>query len=224
MTKKICILKDRYKFISSIYEWGCCIASFNLIPRCRTVHFNQLNAGQSVLFVGVGEGQDALEAYFRGLEVTVLESSPAMLKRFRRRLKQNGLENKISIRNEDLFLADNNKKYDIVVSNFFLNVFSKKDLDKILELIKKQLRSGGQLIVSDFAPPKSPFWLSYLQKIYWYCIVTFFYFFAGNAFHKIENYEFLLKEKNLKIIQVRYFGIGAWKIFVSILAQKNLEN
>ncbi|WP_109832552.1 class I SAM-dependent methyltransferase [Reichenbachiella versicolor] len=54
-------------------------------------------------------------------------------------------------------------KYDYIISDFFLDLFSDEDLAKVIDLIKSMLRITGRLIVKDFGVPKTCYqsWLSY---------------------------------------------------------------
>ena len=48
---------------------------------------------------------------------------------------------------------DRQNHYDVVVVNFFLNVFSEKQMRDMLAYLVTLVRPGGKLLISDFATP-----------------------------------------------------------------------
>ncbi|MEZ5976217.1 MAG: methyltransferase domain-containing protein [Planctomycetota bacterium] len=61
------------------------------IWRSRVCQLEVLEPGQHVLFAGGGTGRAAVEAARRGLRVTLVDRSPAMLARARRRAARAGV-------------------------------------------------------------------------------------------------------------------------------------
>lgn len=124
-----------------------------------TAHLRDLRAGMTVLYVGVGGGMEALQfAYVtrsRG-SVIAVDSVPEMLDKARANFQiaagQNGWFNPDMVELRpgdalDLPVADGS--VDLAAQNCLFNIFVEDDLARALREIRRTLRPGGQLILSD---------------------------------------------------------------------------
>ena len=104
-----------------------------------------------MLYLGVGSGEDALAAARKGAEVTCVDTSAGMLERLRRRLEQEGLSAELLCR--DAFELDRPGVYDAVAANYFLNVFRRDGMRKMLRHALTFLKPDGRFMIADVAPP-----------------------------------------------------------------------
>ncbi len=122
----------------------CRVAMMPRIPRCRRV-----------LIVGEGDGRFLGEflRWFPSVEVDVVDASPGMLTRARRRIgiaAGNAVRFWNSDARMDPFPAGT---YDLVVTNFFLDCFDGQDLSAVICRLGEAVAPGGFWIVGDFRIP-----------------------------------------------------------------------
>lgn len=112
--------------------------------RMHTVdHINRFDG--RVLEVGVGTGI-SLPRYDRRLKITGVDLSPEMLKKARRRVARDGLDNVEAILEmdaSDMDFPDNS--FDVVVAMYVLTVVP--DPDKVMRELERVCRPSGQVIV-----------------------------------------------------------------------------
>ncbi len=211
-----------YESISSIYErlTALCTGGQNLAARLSQI--DDMHAGQRVLFVGVGPGEEALEAVRRGVEVTCVDLSPSMIEIVRQRFESAGLPGEFVCADIMEFEAD--EPFDVVVSNFFLNIFSRPMMLQMLTRLASLVRPGGDFVVADFASPRGNIMLRVRHWLY-YTIANVSHWMLGLCgLHRIYDYTEYYAALGLKLQNARYFrlsilGPGPW-IFLSMRATK----
>jgi len=215
---------DRYKLIGRFYDFMSRAYSGNAILNCKLamLRADTLTSGSKVLFAGAGHGRDAIKAAELGAHVTMLDISPTMMSKFEQHLSTHPRYNELRV---ELVLGDILKHekfehYDMVVANFFLNVFDKKTMDHLLNHLIKLCCSKGKVVIGDFSPPNGGFIQRILQQIYWYSAAIAFCAFAGNAIHRIYNYREILEKKGLVTLDHQFFPLFGKNFFHSILAEK----
>lgn len=106
--------------------------------------FLQPEVGLTVLDIGCGTGNYALELARKGLKVTGIDISTGMLAKARARAARENLEINFCLADaQDLPFADNN--FDIVLSVSSLEFFL--DLQRALNEAYRVLKPGGRLVV-----------------------------------------------------------------------------
>lgn len=213
-------MKDRYAFIGHFYDLVSNLYSGKSIQRCKVAMLDHLKPGDKVLFAGVGHGRDALYAAQRGADVTVVDLSETMLMKFSRLLEKQNVKVKVRQVHTDIMKFNETEKYDMVVANFFLNVFQHDMMVKVLEHLVKQAKPGAKVVVGDFAFPTGNVFARAFKVIYWYIAVVFFWLVAGNAVHNIYNYPELMKSLGLNVTEKKHFRLLALNCFWSVLGRK----
>lgn len=143
------MLKDtlkEYERLAPVYDrrWS------SYISRCTHETLERfprdLGEGMRVLDVGCGTGVllEAILRRFPAVRVTGVDPSPSMLQFARRRLPDHA--QLLDGRAEDLPVADS--QFDAVVSCSAFHYFDRPD--KALEEMKRVLKPGGQLIITDW--------------------------------------------------------------------------
>lgn len=124
-----------------------------------TVHFGDLKPTDTVLYVGVGGGLEALQfSYFtrRPNSVIAVDRVPEMLAKARENFGLAAGLNKwfdpnfIKLLEGDaLSLPVENNSVDVAAQNCLFNIFKENDLDKALAEMYRVLKPGGRLYMSD---------------------------------------------------------------------------
>ena len=211
---------DKYRLVGPIYDWLSAFYSGKSIHKCKIAMLDKLQPGDKVLFAGVGHGRDALHAARLGAEVTVVDLSETMLKRFQANLAKEGVEVSIRQVHSDIMKVEEVERYDMVVANFFLNVFHEDMMVKVLQHLIKLGKPGARVVVGDFSFPTGNVLTRLVKTLYWYGAVGFFWLFAGNAFHNIYNYPESMKKLGLRIHEQKHYKLLLLNCYWSVLGEK----
>ncbi|WP_371379913.1 arsenosugar biosynthesis arsenite methyltransferase ArsM [Sporomusa aerivorans] len=124
-----------------------------------TVHFGELNSRETILYVGVGGGLEALQfAYFtrRPHSVIAVDRVPEMLKKAREnfiaaeKLNPWFCSEFIDVKEGDARrLPVNDESVDVAAQNCLFNIFEGEDLMNALREIHRVLKPGGRVYISD---------------------------------------------------------------------------
>ncbi|HXY35705.1 MAG TPA: class I SAM-dependent methyltransferase [Planctomycetaceae bacterium] len=211
-----------YESISSIYERLNSLFTGGQNVAARLSQIEDMHAGQRVLYVGVGPGEEALEAARRGIRVTCVDLSPSMIEIVRKRFETADLPGEFVC--ADIMEFESEEPFDVVVSNFFLNIFSRPVMLQMLTRLVSLVRPGGDFVLADFAPPRGNIVLRVRHRLY-YTVANVSHWTLGLcALHKIYNYAEYYPALGLRLQSTRYFrlsilGPGPW-IFQSMRATK----
>lgn len=214
-------MQDRYWLMGHVYESMSRLYSARGIVHCREAMFDRIKPGDKVLFAGVGHGSDAIAAAQLGAEVTVVELSATMLDKFHGNLA--ALPDRLPIRavHGDILAFDEYERYDIVIANFFLNIFDDATMPKVVRHLTRMIRPQGHLVIGDFALPEEGGWLARsFRHLYWYAAVLTFWVVAKNPLHPIYDYRKTLAAHGLKLQDTRHFRLLGMPTFWSLLAQR----
>ncbi len=201
-------MSDSYKPVSKYYDLLSKCYSLGQIPRCRNAFTSNITADASVCFVGAGHGTEAILAAEQGAQVTVVDVSQSMLGEFQKNLDKasDSTRQRVTIILDDITQVL--ERYDIVVSNFFLNVFPEPQMLKMLDALLEKCNASGCLVIGDFIYQSERNGLiRLLQKLNWFFALKVFRLFVRNAQHPIYNYQPHLQERGWEQLETRHFGV-----------------
>lgn len=212
------MMRDNYRVISSIYNYCSWLYSFGAISACRDAAVAHLREGESICFLGVGEGAEAIEALRVGAKVTVVDSSKAMLSQFESRMDDEGYSmEQVNVHHEDAlgFLKHHMARYDVVVANFFLNVFDEHEMNQILDKMVDVCAEKGNIVIGDFwYDARANVFVQSLQKLNWWLALLIFRVLVRNAKHSIYVYDELLVARGCSVQHqqvFKVFGVGMYR-------------
>lgn len=209
-----------YESVAWLYDELAALYSLGRIGRSKAAHFAGIEAGDRILFAGVGRGSDALLALRRGAKVTAIDLSPAMLERFAHRLARAGLEAEL-LRSD---VADHrpDRPYDVVVANYFLNLFEEARAREMLSRLAQLVRPGGALLLADFARPLGGTVARAITNAYYRPVNWIAWALGFCARHPILDYRLLLEPMGFRIRSERRFPVlfGSNPAYVSIAAER----
>lgn len=212
---------DKYRAIGPVYEFLCKSYGGTAFDRCRISLLETIKPGTLILFAGVGHGADAVFAARKGAKVTVVELSLAMLEQFRKNAEAAGLSEQIQTIHGPIEDFNEVNAFDVVVANFFLNVFDKGAMHRILFHLIGLVRPGGSIILGDFSYAGSDSFLAKIVKnTYWFLANGMFWALAKNPLHSIYNYPVVLRELGLKKLTIKFTKMLNINFFWSIQAIK----
>lgn len=216
-------VKDKYRLIGPVYDLLSNLYSGKNIHECKVAMLStpHLNSGDKVLFAGVGHGSDAIHAAEKGAEVTVVDLSETMLRKFQESLVKQG-KTHLNIRqvHADIFTVSEQEQYDMVVGNFFLNVFPEDLMNKVLKHLISLAKPGGKVVVGDFAMPSGNPFARLFKQAYWYIAVSLFWLTSNNAMHQVYDYAASMQESGLKVQEKKYYELLGMDCYCAILGEK----
>lgn len=198
-----------YSRVAQFYDLLSWVYTGGQIARLKHSQAARFAPGTRVLYAGVGTGQELLSALAVGARPTALDASPAMLERAESRLGARASEVRFCC--EDVFAHAVPEPYDVVVANFFLNVFSEPLLPRVSRRLSDLVRPGGSLLVGDFAPPVDSRLERALQRAYYWPPLALFRLLTQNPWHPLYDYRPVVEGLGLRLVahdRVRIFGIG----------------
>ena len=156
---------NNYDSTAWFYEKVAHFFSGGKILACKRSQVPHFKKGERVLFAGSGGGEDALLAINKESDVTIVEMSGKMIDQAAKKFKDHPFEKNLKIHHQNIFDHQLKGTYDVVVANFFLNVFKEADMSKALNHLAYLLKPGGKLIIGDFSPPTGGFINKFVQKV-----------------------------------------------------------
>ncbi len=196
----------RYDHVAWCYETIARLGSFGAIPRLKAAQLELIPPGARVLYVGAGSGEDVVSAAARGFDVTALDRSPRMLRRLSARLERVGLRAKLI--EDDLLVYPATGSYDVVVANFFLNVFDPATVEAMLLRCRQHLADGGRLVIGDFRPPGSNLARRLLYNLYYVPLNLGAWALGLCAIHPIYDYAAWFEGASFELMERR--PVGLW--------------
>ncbi|TVP58760.1 MAG: class I SAM-dependent methyltransferase [Halomonadaceae bacterium] len=215
-------MHDKYRLIGPVYELLSFIYSGRNIHHCKNAMLKRrhIRPGDQVLVAGVGHGYDAIAAARLGARVTVVDISATMLAQFRRTLAKEAPGLIIKTLHQDILQVDHQEQYDMVIANFFLNVFDQSTMEKMLAHLVNMGRPGASVVIGDFSYPSGNPVAKAFKQSYWMLAALVFWLLANNALHRIYNYPQQLEKLGLRVREKRHFRLLGMNCYWSILAQK----
>ena len=122
---------------------------FGKAIKAAQVHFlDQLPSDGRVLVIGGGTGWIVEELVGRrsGLEIDYVEASAKMLEKSQLKMKGRSEIRFVHGTEDDI----PEEEYDMIMTNFFLDVFETEKLEKVITVLRSKLKATGIWLVSDF--------------------------------------------------------------------------
>jgi demethylphylloquinol methyltransferase len=205
-----------YNRVAPVYEALGYIYSGRQIYDAKASQISEIEPQDRVLYAGVGPGEDALLAAGHGAQVTAVDVSTAMLCQAETRMTRAGL--RAEFLHGNLLDHDRSEYYDVVIVNFFLNVFAEEDMRRMLCHLVTLAKVGGKVLISDFMPPEGNAWSRAAQATYWGVTNLFYFALRLSAWHPVYDYTTYFAEAGLALQNVRRFRplkvspVGFWAV------------
>jgi demethylmenaquinone methyltransferase/2-methoxy-6-polyprenyl-1,4-benzoquinol methylase len=199
----------RYDRVAWCYQELAAAYSLGAIRAVKASQLEELAAGSRVLYAGVGRGEDALSAARRGIAVTGLDCSAAMLRRLRRSLDREAVSARVV--QADFFEHPcfehpcAGSSYDAVMVNFVLNIFAVDRMRKAIAQLGSLVRPGGKLLIADFAHPSGNAWQRTAVRAYYRPVNLVGWALGLCALHPLYDYVAELRAIGFDVISRRGF-------------------
>ncbi len=189
---------DRIARWYRIFEY---LAFGRALTRARLRFLAEASQGKRILVLGDGDGRFTAELVKRnpGAFVDFVDLSARMVALAKERVT--GVAN-VRFRVSDARTVELDRRYDLIVTHFFVDCFSQEDLDVLLKRIGGCCEDGARWIVTDFARPAG--WVS---GILGGALIRFMYFFfrltTGLEVNKLPDHAIALAAAGFRMTQQR---------------------
>lgn len=215
-------LARNYNRAAWFYEASANIYSTGQIKAAKCSQLKHLEAGQSILYLGVGAGEDALRAARKGLAVTCIDISQRMLDRLEEKLNRENLSARLIC--IDAYQHQQWDHYDAIATNFFLNCFKRDGMRSMMAHAIAMLKPGGRFLVADVSPPVGSFPARCFNVAYSKWAMTMFWLMNLVPWHENYDYATELTAQGLSVESVEDFRLAKIGpvLFRSVVASKPL--
>lgn len=213
-------LGRNYDRAAWFYEKSAKIYSTNQIRASKRYQLHHIEPGQHVLYLGAGGGEDAIMAAQHGAKVTCIDISQGMLDQVKRKLDEEGLTAELVCQNA--FDHERIGHYDVVAANYFLNVFRRDDMAKMMNCTAKFVKPGGHYLIADVSLPHG----NPLAKVFNWCYLRMgmasFWLIGLVPWHENYDYPAFFEDAGLVFEHAEFFRFAKKGpiLFQSIVAKK----
>ena len=213
---------DEYSYaaIAPIYDLMAGLYSRGQIGASKRVQLDSIESGDHVLYAGAGTGGDLLLAARFGARITAIDLAQPMLDKVSKRLSREGLSAELIC--GDVASHKPAELYNVVVANYFLNLFDVERAQEMARHLCSLVAPGGKLLVTDFALPVGGAIGRISSEVYYRPVNWVASVFGFCAPHPILDHARLLEPMGFRIRSARRFPVllGANPAYVSIMAQR----
>lgn len=184
-------MKANFNAIAPFYDRLVNIMYQSKLNTAKTRFLDQLHPNQSILVLGGGTGWllEQLNALHIPLQVTYVEPSSKMIAYAMKRTISN-----IEVQFEEKYFDtsfEREEKYDVVFTNFFLDLFEGVELNHLIQHISSLLKKEGKWIVTDFYLGKKKSWR---KRLLLWLMYRFFSLFSSLKTKKLEDFKTRIEE------------------------------
>ena len=214
-------LGRNYDRAAWFYERSAKIYSTNQIRSSKRYQLQHIEPGEKILYLGAGAGEDALMAARHGAEVTCIDISQGMLDQLQKKLAAENFEAELICINA--YEHERIGYYDVVAANYFLNVFRRADMIKMLNFTAGFVRPGGKYLIADVATAQGNLLAKAFNVSYLKMAMGSFWLMGLVPWHENYDYPTFLAEAGLDHQHTEYFRFAKKGpiLFQSIVATKS---
>ncbi len=215
---------DEYSYgsLAAVYDWLAAVYSRGQIAASKRIQLESIESNDRVLYAGVGCGEDALLAARFGARVTAIDLAPEMLERLSKQLVREGLDCELICGDASAHKPE--ELYDVVVANYFLNLFDVERARVMLRHLGELVKPGGTLLLADFALPQGGPVARAITELYYRPVNWIAWALGFCALHPILDYARLIEPMGFRIISERRLPVllGVNPAYISSVAHRIL--
>ncbi len=197
--------------LAAHYHWLETFLAGRLMQRCRTRFLSRVRDCRHALLVGEGTGKFLAELLRRHphIRVTCVEHCQGMIEQMRRRLAAEKLdESRVAFQPTDvLHWSPPAEKFDLVVTNFFLDCFRAEQLQHLVPLLAESTTDEAIWLVADFYEPERG-WRRWRAKIILAMLYTFFRLTTSLSASRLTPPDPFLTGAGFNLVERRFISFG----------------
>lgn len=187
-------MSDTYGFLAPIYQpLARAVFGKDLIE--ANAAFSGLAYGKKSLIIGGGDGE-AYQTWDENYVGEYWDTSLKMAELAKKSLSKSKLQVHCGRWTRE-------GRFDVVFLPFVLDTMLDEDITKVLAQIRSALESGGQVVLSDFFPPRT-----FLQSIIQQIMITGFRVFAAHSRKNLPDFERFFNPKSWTKVEEKIWRKG----------------
>ena len=138
------------------------------LTRTRTAFLDELTGAERVLILGEGDGRFLAQLLEVNpyAQIDCVDKSLEMLKLAQKRSSNLRAQSRVTFHHADALTFDYPaQRYDLIITLFFLDVFTETQLGYLIPKLAQRLEPGGVWYTADFCVPQDP--LRRLHSLLW---------------------------------------------------------
>lgn len=192
---------NRFNWLARHYDQLATMVFGKSLHQAQITYIEQIPHDANVLILGGGTGKilkELLRINSAG-RIWYIEASSTMIELAKRNTSELNRQQILFIHGkEDSIPLE--IKFDIVITDFFLDLFSQHSLDALIEKVNYSLAPGALWLACDFIDYGKWWQKGALRMMY-----LFFRFCCGIESNKLPPWEFQLRQSGLQLIRSRFF-------------------
>lgn len=195
--------KNNYDRIAWGYDFLSKRIFGNAIVDSQKCLLKYISPNSSILIVGGGTGkilEDISEIYSSGIAISYVEISKNMLEVSQKRNWKNNHVHFIHLPIEN-YTTD--KKFDIIITPFLFDNFSKEKIESVIEQLDAYLKQGGHWLIADFRSDRKM--EKYWQKILLKSMYIFFRFVSKIEAKSLVNMHAIFPSNYRRVFEKTFY-------------------
>ncbi|MCB9263307.1 MAG: class I SAM-dependent methyltransferase [Flavobacteriales bacterium] len=172
-----------------------------------THHFDWIKPTDNVLIVGGGTGKILPYLSSKNI-IDYVEKSPKMISI----AKKKSIGKNVAFHTMDFRNFTSQKQYEVVVSNFFLDLFTPQEIAQFAKQIHSILAPKGIWLVADFSATNQLKTIK--QKCLLKATIIFFNIFARHKLNQVFDIQKIVQHSDFKVIKTTKLNNGM--VFASV--------
>jgi hypothetical protein len=197
--------------LAAHYHWMERLFAGGLMQRCRTAFLSRTINCRRALLVGEGTGKFLVELLRINpkIQITCIEHCEGMIQQTRQRLAAEKLDcARIQFQQIDaLDWTPSSEKFDLLVTNFFLDCFRAEQLQKLVPLLAESTTAEAVWLLADFRVPERG-WQRGRAKIILVLLYGFFKLTTALSANRLTPPDKFLSEAGFKLAERRLANFG----------------
>lgn len=203
--------QNGFDFLAKHYDWMSWLYFFDVLTRSQTHFIKKTEEPESVLILGGGTGKFLLRfvRQFPNAKIDCVDISNKMLQISESKLNKKKVSpENIQFIYEDFFEFIPIKSYDLVVCNFFLDVFESAKLAEAIDKIEILSAPKSRLYFTDFSTRTNFFLKKLFYKINLWILMRFFNLTCGLGLKNLPDFERELETRGFSIVKKKKYLLG----------------
>ena len=197
--------------LAAHYHWMEKLFAGGLMQRCRTTFLSRTKNCRRALLVGEGTGKFLVESlrFSPQIQITCVEHCGGMIEQTRQRLSAEKLDcSRIQFQQMDVLdWIPPSEKFDLLVTNFFLDCFRAEQLQKLVPLLAESTTADAVWLLADFRLPESG-WRRWRTKIILAMLYAFFKLTTALSANWLTPPDNFLRNEGFKLVDRRFASFG----------------
>ena len=192
-----------YDSIAPFYDLLVSLVFGQKLSQAESHFLPQVEAPDNILVFGGGTGKclKPLQLHYPKATIHFLEASSKMISIASGRSIPNRKSVEFIQGNEQM-LENRSQQYDLVVTSFVLDVFSKSKLSAVMDILYTVLKTGGYWIQTDFYIYQcNPWWQRALLRT----MYLFFRITTNQKNQQLADFDHYFKERALELVAQKMF-------------------